>query len=69
MSEWFVTFLLLIIPIVNIVMMFVWAFSSDTKPSKANLFKLYLLLLAIGIGLTLIIGLIMVAVVGSFLGL
>ena len=69
MGEWFVFFLLLCIPIVNIIMLFVWAFGSDTKPSKKNLCKLQLLLWAIGIGLTLIIGLITTIAIGSFLGL
>ena len=68
MGEWFVFFLLMCIPIVNIVMLFVWGFSSDTKPSKANLCKLQLLLFAIGLGLALIIGIITAATIGSFWG-
>jgi uncharacterized membrane protein YvbJ len=69
MGEWFVFFLLMCIPIVNIIMLFVWAFGSDTKPSKANLCKLQLLLMAIGLGLALIIGIITAVTIGSFLGL
>ena len=65
MGEWFVMFLLLCIPIVNIVMLFVWAFGSDTKPSKANLCKLQLLIAAIGIGLAIIIGIIGAAIGAS----
>lgn len=55
MGEWFVTGLLMCIPIVNIVMMFVWAFGSNTKPSKANLFKLSLLISLIMIVLTVVL--------------
>lgn len=35
-GDWMLTYLLLIIPIVNIVLLFVWAFGSNTHPSKAN---------------------------------
>lgn len=69
MGEWFVFFLLLCIPVVNIIMLFVWAFGSDTKPSKKNLCKLQLLLWAIGVGLALIIGIITTITIGSFLGI
>ena len=53
MGEWFVTGLLMCIPVVNIVMIFVWAFSSNTKPSKANFFRLYLILAVIGIAISI----------------
>lgn len=33
-GNWIVTYLLMLIPVANIVLMFVWAFSSDTKRSK-----------------------------------
>ena len=45
---WIITYLVMMIPIVNIVMMFVWAFGSNTKPSKANYFKASLLMCIIG---------------------
>lgn len=54
-GEWFVTWLVMIVPIVNIVMMFVWAFGSNTKPSKANFFKLCLLMTLISVVLTVIL--------------
>ncbi|MBF4692862.1 hypothetical protein [Fusibacter ferrireducens] len=44
MKEWIITLLILCIPIVNIVMPFVWAFSSATNPSKANFFKAQLIM-------------------------
>jgi len=48
-GEWLVTLILTAIPIVGIVMLFVWAFGSDTKPSKANWAKATLLFVAIAV--------------------
>lgn len=36
LGEWLVTMLITVIPIVNIIMLFVWGFGSNTNPSKAN---------------------------------
>lgn len=49
LGDWIITFIILMIPIVNIVMLFVWAFSSGTNPNKANFCKAYLILALIGI--------------------
>lgn len=46
-KEWLITNLILMIPLVNIVMTLVWAFSSNTNPNKANYFKAALILFAI----------------------
>ena len=46
-KEWLITNLILMIPLVNIVMTFVWAFGSNTNPNKANYFKASLILFAI----------------------
>ena len=46
-SEWLVTSLIMMIPLVNLIMMFVWAFSSNTNPNKANYFKAALILFVI----------------------
>jgi len=54
-GEWFVTILLAAIPLVNIVLLFVWAFGSNTKISKANWAKASLVWAVIGIALYLII--------------
>ena len=43
MSEWLISMLLMLVPCVNIVMMFVWAFSKTEKKSKSNFFKAYLI--------------------------
>ncbi len=39
LGEWMVSFLLMLIPCVNLILMFVWAFSSSEKKSKSNFFK------------------------------
>lgn len=38
-GDWMLSILLMTIPCVNLIMMFVWAFGSGTKKSKANYFK------------------------------
>ena len=60
-KDWLLTFLLLCIPFVNIVLVFVWAFSSSTNPSKASFFKAYLVMMLIGIALAILFGGMMVA--------
>lgn len=47
--EWLVTMLIMLIPVVNIIMLFVWAFSSSTPVSKANWAKAQLIWMVIGI--------------------
>ncbi|WP_458460702.1 hypothetical protein [Paenibacillus sp.] len=47
-GSWMLTLLLLAIPLVNIIMLFVWAFG-NSNPSKANYAKASLLWIAIGI--------------------
>ena len=49
MSDWLITLLILMVPIVNIVMPFVWAFGESTNPSKANFFKAQILIAIAGI--------------------
>ena len=46
-SEWVLSMVLMMIPCVNIIMMFVWAFSNTEKKSKSNFFKAYLIFFAI----------------------
>lgn len=65
-GEWIITILVLMIPCVNIVMIFVWAFSSSTKKSKSNYFKASLIMVAIMIVLSLIVSII-VATTGASL--
>lgn len=45
-SDWAVTLLLMMLPIVNLVLLFVWAFGSKTHPEKRNFCKAVLIILA-----------------------
>ena len=56
LGDWIITFIVLAIPLVNIVMLFVWGFSSSTNPNKANFCKAYLILALIGIVLFFLFG-------------
>ena len=38
-KEWLIIDLLMMIPCVNLILVFVWAFSSSEKKSKSNFFK------------------------------
>ncbi|WZY01781.1 hypothetical protein NSQ26_00775 [Bacillus sp. FSL W7-1360] len=54
-KDWIITSLLMMIPIANIILLFVWAFGDNVNPNKANLFKATLLLYAIMIGIGIIL--------------
>lgn len=55
-KDWLLTMLILCVPIVNIVMIFVWAFGGGSKPSKSNFFKAMLVWVVIGIVISLALG-------------
>lgn len=52
-KDWFITLLILSIPLIGQVMIFVWAFSGGAPASKSNYFKALLLwsLIALVVGL------------------
>lgn len=52
-GEWFVTMLLMIIPLVNLILLCVWGFGGNAHPSKANWAKATLIWMVIGIALSL----------------
>ena len=54
-KNWMLTMLLLAIPLVNIIMLFVWAFGRASNPNKANYAKASLLWSAIFIVLYIVI--------------
>ncbi|TVR13082.1 MAG: hypothetical protein EA391_14550 [Balneolaceae bacterium] len=60
-SEWIITLIITIIPIVNVVMYLVWAFGNSAKPSKANWAKASVILFA---GIVILYLLIFVIVMG-----
>lgn len=46
-KEWLIAQILMYIPVVNIIMVFVWAFSGNEKESKSNYFKANLIILGV----------------------
>ena len=69
MGEWLIAMLLMLIPCVNIVLMFVWAFSDSEKKSKSNYFKAALIWagisIVLGIIMTILMSVGMVTAIGS----
>ncbi|NCE73251.1 hypothetical protein [Odoribacter sp. Z80] len=55
-GNWVITLIILAIPLVNIIMLFVWAFNRNTNITKANWAKATLILLAVWIVLGLLFG-------------
>tara|TARA_B100000029_G_C17419981_1_gene903934 strand:+ start:702 stop:968 length:267 start_codon:yes stop_codon:yes gene_type:complete len=47
-SEWILTNLIMLIPIINIIMLFVWSFGNNTNLNKANWAKASLIVWTIG---------------------
>jgi heme/copper-type cytochrome/quinol oxidase subunit 2 len=64
-GEWFLTIFLAAIPLVGLVLLFVWAFSASTNPSKANWAKATLAWAAIGIVIYLIIFVVIMGIMGT----
>ena len=62
MGQWMITFLVMMIPCVNIVMAFVWAFGAGNV-SRKNYFKAYLVFMAIVYAIVFVLAI--VFVVGS----
>lgn len=54
LGDWLITYLLLLIPIANIILMFVWAFGKNVKQSKKTYFQASLILSAVGIVLCIV---------------
>lgn len=50
-NEWFLTILILALPLVNLVMYFYWAFAQGVNLNKRNFCRASLLWAAIGIGI------------------
>lgn len=53
-GDWIITLILMCIPLVNFIMLLVWAFSSSTPVSKANWAKATLIFMIIGFVLMLL---------------
>lgn len=63
-GEWMLTTFILTIPLINIIMLFIWAFGDNAKKSKANFCKSYLIWMAIGIGINVLLGILITAIMG-----
>ena len=64
-SDWFITVFISAIPLVGLIMLFVWGFGSDTNQSKANWAKAMLLWYAVLIVLYALIALLFGAAILS----
>lgn len=67
-GQWMLNYLISIIPVVNVIMWFVWGFNAAENPTKSNWAKAMLIWTAILIGLWIIFAIVMaiiVAAVGS----
>ena len=64
-KEWLLTNLIMMIPLVNLIMMLVWAFSSNTNPNKANYFKAALILFAIVMAIYLVLAVVIFGSIAS----
>jgi hypothetical protein len=53
-GDWVLTYLIAAIPLVGIIMLFIWAFGNDTNPNKANWAKAALIWAAIIIGIYIV---------------
>lgn len=60
-GDWLITLLIRTIPLVNIIMLFVWAFGSGNNPNKSNWAKAVLIWVAISI----VLGIIVMVVFGA----
>jgi hypothetical protein len=59
-KDWLITIIISYIPIVGIIMLFIWAFGSDTPETKANWAKamllFYVLMIVLSIVLSIVFG-------------
>lgn len=69
-KEWVINLIILIIPIVNIVFLFIWGFGQDDiNETKKNWARASLILIAIGFGITILIYLLLAITGIALLGL
>lgn len=54
-GDWMITLLVASIPVVNLIMLFVWAFGRNNNKNRANWAKAMLLWMAIGLVITIIV--------------
>lgn len=67
-GEWVITLIVTGIPVVGLIMLFVWAFGSDQGTSKSNWAKAALIMYAIVIVLGVVFGGAMIAMIAAGAG-
>lgn len=68
LGDWLITLIVLMIPCVNVIMLFVWAFGSSTPITKRNFCRAELIVMGVVLVLYLIIFLIFGAAIGASMG-
>lgn len=64
-KDWLIIFIIGAIPIVNIVMLFVWAFGGNANPNKKNYSKAALILAAIVIAIVIVFFVLFLVIFGA----
>ena len=64
-KDWLITYLLMLIPIANIVLVFVWAFGSNVNKSKKTYFQASLIMMGIVILLYIVFGIIIFSLLAN----
>lgn len=69
-SDWLLTYILLMIPVVNIIMLILWLVSKKTNPSKKNFLKVQIIFMVVGILLSAftVVAAMQMGVVGALVG-
>jgi len=67
-GNYILMFILMYIPIVNIVLLFVWGFGKNTNPNKKNFARAALILMAIGLILWILVGGAMIGALRAIMG-
>lgn len=66
-GDWIITFIITYVPLVGLIMLFVWAFGDGTHPSKKSWAQALLLFVAISIILLIIFIIVFFSILASFL--
>lgn len=61
-GEWVLTMILMCIPCVNLILCLVWGFGSNVNENKKNFCRAQLIMIAIGVVFSIVLGVILVAV-------
>ena len=67
MGDWLVTLIIQMIPLVGLIMLFVWAFGDGTHPSKKTWAQASLIMMLIGIVLAIIFIGVIISMFGSLI--